>query len=507
MVVKWFIGICALLAALLVACAPPPEESVVELAAGPITTATPLVIYVTPTPVPTTIPTYVLLTPTVTPLPPTTTPPPTLTPDTERLAAECQTMLAAVYETAGQLCLGKPRGYFCNGGLPPRALPAGPVGSALSVQGALVEADLIDSVQTAPLPSNNSGGLLWLRLESIQLDAFALGEVRLNDLTPPDSTFPAWQSFTVNTIYEPDPTCPGAPMDSLIVQSEYGQPTRQVINGVSIELDGTLAIQTHDTQTHFINLEGLAQITVLGQVFAVLAGQQLVVDYADTDYTIPSGTPQGAEPLQLAHIKGLPVELLDLPMELPQPGYAQTVGRVNLRAEPGLDGRLLYQIPAGEAMSILGTNPERDWLHLRLQNGETGWMKADLLTVVTSDIEAVYESTPLPPQRPGDLGHLATVISEQGGNLRTAPDVSFGVITTLPQGTQVDLIARSPYSPWVKVEVGTTVGWIALITLETQASISFLPVDYSAPLPPRPTPTPELKRGGGHAYPDPLGGQ
>jgi hypothetical protein len=105
------------------------------------------------------------------------------------------------------------------------------------------------------------------------------------------------------------------------------------------------------------------------------------------------------------------------------------------------------------------------------------------------------------------LGKIGTIKVAQGGNLRRAPDVSFPVLQTLPEGTVVTLLSRSPYSPWVKVDAAGTIGWLALITLETRVAIPFLPVDYQAPLPPQPTPTPQFSFGGGHAYPDPSGGQ
>jgi uncharacterized protein YraI len=99
------------------------------------------------------------------------------------------------------------------------------------------------------------------------------------------------------------------------------------------------------------------------------------------------------------------------------------------------------------------------------------------------------------------------VVAPSGGNLRQAPDVQFPIVDTLDQGKVVELLARSPYSPWVKVDAGGQVGWMALITVETDTVIGFLPIDYDVPLPPGPTATPIFAFGGGHAYPDPLAGQ
>jgi uncharacterized protein YgiM (DUF1202 family) len=202
-------------------------------------------------------------------------------------------------------------------------------------------------------------------------------------------------------------------------------------------------------------------------------------------------------------IQNLPVALLDRPIMLPQPGYVATDGLVNLRAEPSSEAMLLLQVPAGEVMSVLGRNPTGEWYHVRLDTGETGWMLAELLVQNIGAIQAVYEATPLPPQRYGELGRIGRVQAPAGVNLRLAPDVGFGTITTLPDGTELILVARSPYSPWVKVQVNGLEGWLALVTVDTDVVIDALPVDYNVPPPPDPTQVPGSF---GNAFPDPNAG-
>jgi uncharacterized protein YraI len=201
-------------------------------------------------------------------------------------------------------------------------------------------------------------------------------------------------------------------------------------------------------------------------------------------------------------IRNLPVSLLDRPVLLPQPGTVSTDGNVNLRAAPDINARLILQAPAGEVMSVLGRNSDGDWLHVRLASGITGWMFADLLVKNIGDIQTFYDETPAPPQRFGELGVKARVLAPAGVNLRSAPDVSFGIVTTLPFGLEVDLLGRSPYSPWVKVDADGTVGWLALITLDTQAVFEALPMDFDVPPPPPPTRVPGSFGG---AFPDPGG--
>jgi len=127
-------------------------------------------------------------------------------------------------------------------------------------------------------------------------------------------------------------------------------------------------------------------------------------------------------------------------------------------------------------------------------------MFSELLSGDTEQVSKVYEQTPVPVQRLGTLGQEAHIIAPRGFDLRTAPDVSFPSIGFLPSGAKVMLSARSPYSPWVKIEAGGVYGWIALLALETRAIIDALPIDYDVPPPPEPTRVPGSF---GNAFPDP----
>lgn len=491
---SWFILPITILI-LMSACTPAtPTPQVIQVADRPAPTDEPVL----PTPIPTFIPQTATATPTL----PSATPVP-IEP-TSTVAVSCNAVLAALYESASNYCIGQAVGYFCNGGLPPRAEPAGPIANALGAPGALIESALLDMVQPAPLPSNNSGGLVWLRLDTlVQISALLIGDVQVRDVTPDDPSFTAWQSMLVQTSTA-ESDCDHAPQSALVVQSPVAQPTRLVINGASIDLDGTLVVQTQQNQTIFSLLEGLGRVTVFGQAEAVFPGQELIVSYNPGDFTRPAALPQPAAPLQFARVASLPVQAFDRPVLLPQPGYVVTEGLVNMRAGPDIDAQLIYQVPKGQIISVLGRDTANEWYHVRLGNDETGWMRADLLSRRTGLIERVYDETPAPPQRFGELGSKGRVIVEQGSNLRRAPDTSFPVIQTLPFGTELSLIARSPYSPWVKVDSGGVEGWVALITIETKSAINFLPVEYDVPLPPQPTATPNY--GGGHAYPDPSRG-
>lgn len=411
----------------------------------------------------------------------------------------CRPALTSLWSAASEACLGKPTGYICNGGSAPLAEPAGNVSNALGPVGALVPVDVVDAIRSPAIVSaGNGGGILWMRpANQVSMTAMLIGDVSVRDLTR-EGVAP-WQVIQVETSALAS-DCAAAPLNAFIVQSRLGEPLRIVVNGVSLDLDGTLVVQTESNTTDFTLLSGQMRALAFGQVQTVYAGQTVTATYNPGDFLIPNGFAGAPQPLSLREIANLPVSLLDRPILLPQPGYVTTQGAVNMRSAPSTNAGLILQVSPGAIMTVLGRNPAGDWYHVQLSSGETGWMFADLLVKFVGDIEMVYESTPLPPQRLGQLGLRARVNAPLGVNLRAAPDVSFRVITTLPYNTEVDLLARSPYSPWVKVQAGEIEGWLALLTLDTDAVISALPIEYDVPPPPPPTRVPGSF---GNAFPDP----
>lgn len=496
----------AVIASLLVACSSQDPATVIELDTMP--TVTPRIVYVTPTREATPIPTITMATDAPTALPAQAA---SSIPDFSEQLAQCTATLISLYTEASEACLGEPSGFFCNGGLPPNATARGnvaTVNSSMALQGSLVPIDVVASVETPHLLSNNSGGVMWVRLpDPIDINALILGKVRLTDITPSDSNLPDWQSISVVTDETaPNTSCAIQPHSTFVAQGPWGASTNIAINGVSVELTGSIAVQTRDTETIFIAIEGQATLNIFGQRRLLIAGQQLRVQYPDDNFLQPSGVPGEATLLDYEYIENLPVPLLDRPILLPQPSVVETDGNVNLRAEPSVSSQLLAEVPDGQIMSIIAMNQERTWYHVRLPNGETGWMRADLVVGDVGEISMTYDATPLPPERYGDASHVAMVIAPTGANLRVDPDVQFDVLETLPEGTIVEILARSPYSAYVKVDTGAEIGWLALITVETTTVIQFLPIDYEVRLPPGPTPTPYFAFGGGHAYPDPRAG-
>ncbi|MDZ4766848.1 MAG: SH3 domain-containing protein [Chloroflexota bacterium] len=414
-------------------------------------------------------------------------------------AVMCAVPLNALWIGATDACIGEPDGYLCNGGAPPAVQPSGVVANTLAPVGALVEIGAVDALRAPPYSENGIGGILWLRRAAPNaLSMVIIGDVTLQDATPPD--LPAWNALILYTEPTPSP-CADAPANVLILQSPLNGSARVAINGVSFLVSGTALVRTTATETIFASLTGLAAALTFGQEQPLWAGQQVVVPYNPGDYSAPIGNASVAVPLERAALRNLPVSLFDRPLILPQPGTVTTLGQVNLRTEPNTNAAVLAEVAGGEILAVLGASTDGAWFHVRRQTGANGWMLGELLGRNLGEITARYFLTPLPPQRLGDLGTQARVIASGSVNVRTGPDPLFPPLGTLASGSVVTLIARSSYSPWVKIDVGGGItGWVALIALDTRSYIDALPVD--ANIPPVPTITP-LPGSFGNAFPDP----
>lgn len=416
----------------------------------------------------------------------------------------CADSYAVSLLTASEACVGKPFGYVCNGGAAPQAEPQGPVANSLSALGALVDTNVVQSVHTPPLDADGSAsGLAYLRVSAENSPVFfsglLVGDVSVSNITPPD--FPAWNAMLVRT-QDALERCETAPYSTFIIQNPVaGLAARLVINGVSVDVSGTLAIQTTDVMTSFFVLSGEVGALAGGVTQRASAGQEMSVQHFTGDFTRPDGPASLPQPFRPERVNHLPQPLLDRPIQIAAGGIATTTGAVNLRTGPTTDSAILLQVSAQTRVTLLGRNDAGTWYHVSLSTGQTGWMHADLLMGDFTQVTRTYSATPEPIQRLGDVGQKGHVIAPRGFDLRSAPDIGFPVMHYLAAGTEFSIIARSPYSPWVSIETDAGQrGWIALLAIETRAIIDALPIDNNVPQPPEPT---RIPGSWGNAFPDP----
>lgn len=413
-------------------------------------------------------------------------------------ANSCAAALERLWAAATAACANQPDGQVCNGGAPLQTDP-GEAGAGLASVGSLAAIGDLLAVRTPRIAvENGSVGVAWLRRPAP--DAWAgvlIGDVTLRDVSP--EGFPAWQSFLMATAAEAPP-CAAVPRAMLIVQVPRFTASRFVVNGVSLQLGGTVAIRDMGEGVRFIGLEGNSSVTALGAEQPLSPGQVVEIAHAPGAYNAPGAPPSAPIAFNMADVAAIPIPLLDRSFVLPQPGTANTFGAVNLRNLPSTDGAVITQVPAGETLSILGASIDGAWIHARRGDGSSGWMLEELIFVNAPPIAARYDQTPAPPQRYGDLAARGT-IAEPGAALFTGPEIVFNAIVALPVGTPVRILARSPYSPWIKVELnGGGTGWVPVTAVRTAAYFDALPIDTRAPSPPTATPIPGSV---GNAFPNP----
>jgi len=218
----------------------------------------------------------------------------------------------------------------------------------------------------------------------------------------------------------------------------------------------------------------------------------------------PTATPTfiSREALDLAPTPAPPFELPDLPTFTPTPTITPTPTNtptptptpiptyvaeitaelVNLRSGPGNDYEVLAIIPTGETVELVGKIAGGEWILVRAQDDQLGWIHKDLLQPEQgAKIEVV---TPPPTPTPGP-----PEITVELANLRNGPGANYDLVATLPQGTLFVPQARNEEGDWV---YGATPdgqeGWLFVELLSAFDYINSLEVRTP---PPTPTPGPQ----------------
>jgi SH3-like domain-containing protein len=88
----------------------------------------------------------------------------------------------------------------------------------------------------------------------------------------------------------------------------------------------------------------------------------------------PTAAPEADEPQPAPTEEPAPVE---------QQPFAATVNvdSLNVRSGPGTLFEVLLTLPLGSNVTALGTAPGHDWIEIKSEDGQTGWVYAELLTL------------------------------------------------------------------------------------------------------------------------------
>jgi uncharacterized protein YgiM (DUF1202 family) len=168
--------------------------------------------------------------------------------------------------------------------------------------------------------------------------------------------------------------------------------------------------------------------------------------------------------------------------QIPQPVPALPIlvvntGALNVRSGPGPQFSIITKVVGGTELPVLATNPSGTWNLVASPTG-TGWVDISFTiprgdfrftpvvdvgnlyvpvlvatpVVITGDVDEVIPAPQLEP--PG------IVVNTGRLNVRSGPGPQFTVLGSVPGGTVLDGLARTPDGAWYLVESPFGRGWV-----------------------------------------------
>lgn len=151
-----------------------------------------------------------------------------------------------------------------------------------------------------------------------------------------------------------------------------------------------------------------------------------------------------------------------------------TTGQLNVRTGPGPGYGSRATLSQGDVVTLLGRDSARSWLFVRTASGVQGWVSSFY-------IQATVPLTSLPVLAQTQLWAQVTTGTL---NVRSGPDSSFSVVTTVNEGRLITLLGRNADNSWVKIVTDGIEGWVTTLHIQPSGPVSSLPiVGVSSPTP------------------------
>lgn len=144
-------------------------------------------------------------------------------------------------------------------------------------------------------------------------------------------------------------------------------------------------------------------------------------------------------------------------------------GALNVRSGPGIGYGAVAAAYQGQVVTLLARNNISSWVKIQLSSGVQGWANVTLLSTSVNINSLPVEDVPT----------LATsgVVNTAALNVRSGPDISYGVLAVVYQGQGVALIGRNADSSWVKIRLNNgVVGWVNSAYIQTATTLNSLPI-------------------------------
>jgi N-acetylmuramoyl-L-alanine amidase len=151
----------------------------------------------------------------------------------------------------------------------------------------------------------------------------------------------------------------------------------------------------------------------------------------------------------------------------PGPAATITTGRLNVRTGPGQGYGIVATISQWDTVFLLGRTGDLSWVDIQTEAGDEGWISSRYIraTVPISSLPVLAQASPWAIVTTGLL------------NVRSGPDSSFDVVTTVPKGRIITLLGRTANNSWVFIVTDGIEGWATTLHLKASAPISTLPIE------------------------------
>lgn len=113
---------------------------------------------------------------------------------------------------------------------------------------------------------------------------------------------------------------------------------------------------------------------------------------------------------------------------IPAQPIAIAIGEVNLRSGPGLTYAVIGDLAPGESALLIGRNPAGDWWQVQREDGSTGWVLGQLVTI-EGNTESIPVAEAPPPPTPTRVAVAPTATSPRPTPVPPKPNVDYRVVS------------------------------------------------------------------------------
>ena len=293
----------------------------------------------------------------------------------------------------------------------------------------------------------------------------------------------------------------------LTVISPYGLNARLEAGGVG---EAARVIETGATGVVVDEVADWVQIELeSGELFWVSDSPELVEFATATVEAAPGEAPP------VAAAPEAPVAADDTPGNVT--ANVEVAGGVNARQEPRADAAVITIVPTGAALPVIGVSEDAGWVQVTLDDGATGWISTEVVTV-EGDLNSLAGATTVatPAEEAADdatVGEttgitgtanltdtaaitgtetvtetatetvpsvedaLVTIDNLFGAIARVAPVTTADPAASLASGTELPALGRSADAQWIQVELADgELGWIFVGSILLNVEPESLPV-------------------------------